>query len=261
MTLNNKARLSGDTAIVTGSTSGLGKVVAEMFGAEGAQVVVTGRNEAKGAEMQSLLESQGADALFVKADLTQEKDIQNLLTKTEEAFGQLTVLVNNAVLVKGDNKLTEVSSQTFQEILDTNLLGPVNLMKQAIPYFEKAGRGSIVNISSRTAERASPNLAAYTASKGALTALTRSIALDYSRQNIRVNTIQPGYILHEVRDKDISKKRQKEIEAMCLTRPATAQDVAYGCVYLASREAETITGITLNIDSGSTAARAATFDV
>jgi NAD(P)-dependent dehydrogenase (short-subunit alcohol dehydrogenase family) len=141
-----------------------------------------------------------------------------------------------------------------------NVLAAVWLMQEAIPHMERAGHGSIVNVSSRTAERASPRLASYTASKGAMNALTRSITLDYARQGIRCNTVQPGYILHDERDADLTPERRRYIEDMCLTRPPTAIDVAYAILFFASREAECISGVTLQVDAGSSAARARTFD-
>src|SRR5690606_27833377 len=141
-----------------------------------------------------------------------------------------------------------------------NVVGPARLMQEAIPAMQRAGHGAIVNVSSRTAERASPRLAAYTASKGAMNALTRSLTLDYARTGIRCNTVQPGYIIHDERDADLDDERRRYIEDMCLTRPPTALDVAYAVLFLASREAECISGVTLQVDAGSSAARARTFD-
>ena len=129
-----------------------------------------------------------------------------------------------------------------------------------VPAMIAIGHGSIVNISSRTAERSSPKLAAYTAAKGAMNALTRSITLDYARRGIRCNTVQPGYIIHEERDADLTPERRKYIDDMSLTRPATARDVAYAILFLASREAECISGVTLQVDGGSSFARSRTMD-
>ena len=119
----------------------------------------------------------------------------------------------------------------------------------------ESGRGSIVNVSSKTAEFASPNYAAYTAYKGAMNALTRSIAVDYARYGIRCNTVEPGYIVHETRPMT-AESRDRE-QARILTRMLTATDVALGALYLASREAEVVTGFTLRIDGGEGIARSA----
>jgi NAD(P)-dependent dehydrogenase (short-subunit alcohol dehydrogenase family) len=224
---------------------------------------VTGRNVERGEAVVAELVADGGSAAFVPADLTIKADVEALVRAAAERFGSVTVLVNNAVapeIIAADRALLDVSDETFDAMYRVNVLGAVWLMHQAIPQMLDAGHGSIVNISSRTAERASPRLAAYTASKGAMNALTRSITLDYGRRGIRCNTVQPGYILHDERDLDLSPERRRYIEDMCLTRPPTGTDVAWSVVFLASREAECISGVTLQVDAGSIAARARTFD-
>ena len=254
------SRLAGEVAIITGATSGLGKSLAMRFAAEGAKVVATGRNHEAGSAVCETIASAGGEAVFAAADLQDDNCGDILATAAVKAFGKLTILINNAVDIKDDGPVAQVEPATWERILRVGVVAAGIVSKAAIPQMAAAGGGAILNISSRTAERASPRLAAYTASKGALNALTRSIALDYAHLNIRCNTVQLGYILHETRDARNSQQRKEQIDAMCLTRPATAEDVCHACVYLASREAEVVTGITLNIDSGSTAARAAAFD-
>lgn len=254
-------RLGGEVAVITGSTSGLGKSLAVRFAAEGAKIVVTGRNHEAGISVCETVIKAGGEAVFVAADLLDDNCGEILVSAATQAFGKLTILVNNAVDIQSDGPVAQVESTTWERILQVGVVAAGLASKAAIPQMATAGGGAILNISSRTAERASPRLAAYTAAKGALNALTRSIALDYAHLNIRCNTVQLGYILHETRDSQNSQQRDEQIEAMCLTRPATAEDVCHACVYLASREAEVVTGITLNIDSGSTAARAASFDL
>src|SRR5207302_954681 len=146
----------------------------------------------------------------------------------------------------------------FSDVLRMNLVGVATLCRLAIPHMLRAGHGSIVNVSSRAAELATPRVAAYVASKGGLNALTRSITVDFAGRGIRCNTVQPGYILHEVRDAELTEERRRRLEDMHLTRLATPRDVAYAVLFLASREAEVISGITLPVDGGSTAARART---
>ena len=255
------SRLAGEVAIITGATSGLGKSLAVRFAAEGAKVVVAGRNHEAGNAVCHAIASTGGEAVFAAADLQADNCGETLATAAVETFGKLTILINNAVDIKDDGPVAQVEPASWERILRVGVVAAGLTSKAAILQMAKTGGGVILNISSRTAERASPRLAAYTAAKGALNALTRSIALDYAHLNIRCNAVQLGYIFHENRDALNSPQRQEQIEAMCLTRPATAEDVCHACVYLASREAEVVTGITLNIDSGSTAARAATFDV
>ncbi len=253
-------RLAGETAIITGATSGLGKALAMRFAQEGAQVVVAGRNAERGQAVCQAITDQGGQATFAEADLLSDNCGDDLVAQAIGHFGRLSVLINNAVDLSGDGPVTETTPKTWQNILRVNVIAAGLLCRAAIPKMAQAGGGAIVNISSRTAERASPRLAAYTASKGALGALTRSVALDFAHLGIRCNTIQLGYVLHEGRDADNPPERQAEIDGMGLTRPTTAEDVCHACVYLASREAEVVSGITLNVDSGSTAARARSFD-
>ena len=270
MTENQRSgRLAGDVAIVTGSTAGLGKEIARLFVAEGATVVVTGRNQARGDAIaadlcaSADLRAAGGSATFIRADLGVEDDAHALIDTTIARYGALHVLVNNAVspeIIARDGKAADVANDVWEAMLRVNVLGAAWLLQKAIPQMLEQGRGSIVNISSRTAERASPRLAAYTASKGAMNALARSITLDYGRDGIRCNTVQPGYILHEERDVDLTPERRRYIEDMCLTRPPTAIDVAYAVLFFASHESECISGVTLQVDAGSSAGRGRTFD-
>ena len=252
-------RLHDEVALVTGSTRGLGREIARLFAEEGARVVVTGRNEQRGGEIVDSITAAGGEALFVPADLGDEEQCEALVEAAGLRFGPLTVLVNNAVTGgrdAGDGPVADVSPWALESILRVNLVAVATLCRLAIPQMLTAGHGSIVNISSRAAELATPRLAAYAASKGGLNALTRSVTVDYARQGIRCNTVQPGYILHEARDADLTDERRQRLEEMHLTRLATATDVAYAALFLASREAEVISGVTLPVDGGSTAARA-----
>ena len=252
-----RGRLTGETALVSGSTSGLGKVIATRFALEGAAVCVTGRDRDRGEAVVAAITGAGGHAVFVAADLAWPDQCHRLVEGCDAALGALTVLVNNAVDSGsgGDAAMADIDPETWDRILRVNLGGPAFLSQAAIPAMRRAGHGSIVNISSRAAERGTPHLAAYSASKGGMNALTRSIAVDYGREGIRCNTIQPGYVLHERRDVDMDDSKRTRLEGMVLTRLGTADDIASAAVYLASAEAEHVTGITLPIDGGSTSAR------
>jgi NAD(P)-dependent dehydrogenase (short-subunit alcohol dehydrogenase family) len=251
-------RMSGEIAIVTGSTSGLGKEIARMFAAEGAQVVVTGRNQERGDAWAKEIREQGGDAHFVSADLSDLGQCGALVEATVDRFGGLTVLVNNHVAATGDGKLGDVGLEEWETKVRVNLTAPAWLMKAAIPHMQAAGHGAIINISSRAAERGTPNLAAYAASKGGLNAVTRSVAIDYAKDGIRCNSVTPGYILHEVRDADIDPAKLARVSGQHLTRLISAADVAHCCVWLASKEGEVITGLDIPVSGGSTTARALT---
>jgi len=253
-------RLVGDVAVVTGSTSGLGAEIARRFAFEGAAVLVTGRNDQRGRAVVDTIAAAGGQAAFAPGDLSDPSVCGRLVQDAEAAFGPVSVLVNNAVAsAVGDGPVTELDADVWHAVWQIDVVAMAALCRTAIPSMLRAGHGSIVNVSSRVASLGTPRLAAYTAAKGAMNALTRSITADYARQGIRCNTVQPGYILHETRDAHLTGERRARIEGMQLTRVPTAADVASAVLFLASSEAEVISGVTLPVDGGSTAVRALSF--
>jgi NAD(P)-dependent dehydrogenase (short-subunit alcohol dehydrogenase family) len=249
-------RLAGEVAIVTGSTSGIGRVIAERFAHEGASVVVTGRSSERG---EAVAQSCGANAVFVAADLTDLGAANALVATATERFGPVSVLVNNAIdKGAGDGDVTQVDDRRWHEILDLDLVAAARLCRAAVPHMIQRGGGSIVMISSRAAERGTPKTAAYSAAKAGMTALGRSIAIDHGRDGVRCNTISPGYVMHEVRDADLDTNPDKRarLEGMHLLGIGDPVDVANAAVFLASSEAKWITGITMPVDGGSSAFRA-----
>jgi NAD(P)-dependent dehydrogenase (short-subunit alcohol dehydrogenase family) len=261
--MGDAQRLSGQVALITGSTAGLGAAIARRFAAEGAQVVVTGRDAARGAAVAEQCGKLGPGAAFIPADLADEGSATAMVGAAVARFDRLTTVVNNAVAcdsMADDAPVGELSTAAWEGVLRVNVTAAFWVCRAAVHRLVEAGGGSITNISSRAASRATPGLAAYAASKGALEALTRSIATDYADAGIRCNALAPGYVLHEERDAGISAGRRAQLEAMHLTRLATPQDVAAAAVWLASPEAEVVTGAVIPIDGGSsTAARAAAF--
>lgn len=249
-------RLAGERALVTGSTAGIGREIARALAREGAGVVVTGRDAQRGDEVAEAIGRDGGRAHFVAADLRDEAACAALVHTAAEWLGGLTVLVNNAA--GGDVRdapVAEMTTAAWEAILRIDLTAPMWCARAAIPHMRRAGHGSIVNISSRQAERASPGLAAYVAAKAGLNGLTRALAVEEAPNGIRCNTISPGYVLNERRDAAMTPERRAELEAMHLTRLGEASDVAHACVYLASRESEFLTGANLPLDGGSSIAR------
>lgn len=253
-------RLAGEHALVTGSTSGIGKAIAVEFAAQGAAVAVHGRNIERGAAVVGQIEAAGGTATFIAADLSTEAACTKLADDAVALLGGLTVLVNNAVagvVDGGDSAVADMGTAAWEATLRVNVTAPMWLSRAAIGHMRAAGHGSIINISSRQGERPSRGLAAYATSKGALNALTRAIAVEEAPNGIRCTTISPGYVVNERRDSDMNDERRERLEAMHLTRLGEARDIAHAAVYLASGESEYLTGINLQLDGGGSIGRAA----
>ncbi len=252
-------RMEGERALVTGSTAGIGRAVALAFAAEGAAVVVTGRNAERGAAVVSEIREAGGRAHFVAADLHDESACTALVDESANRLEGLTVLVNNAAGGDAqDAPVADITTEAWESILRVDLTAPMWCARAAIAHMRTAGHGAIVNISSRQAERPSAGLSAYVAAKSAMNGLTRAIAIEEAKNDIRCNTVSPGYVLNDRRDSELDPARRTVLEGMHLTRLGVAADVASACVYLAGRESGFVTGINLQLDGGSSVARGRT---
>jgi NAD(P)-dependent dehydrogenase (short-subunit alcohol dehydrogenase family) len=250
-------RLAGESVLVTGSTAGIGKHIALMCAREGARVAVQGRNRERGEAVVDAIAKAGGKGVFVAADLGTEKACVDLVAAAAQKLGGLTGLVNCAAGDGIEKRVLfgELEGRHWDAVLTGALHSAAWLSREALRHMLEAGHGSIVNVSSRQAERASPGNSAYVAAKGGLNALTRAIAVDYGRKNIRCNALSVGYVLNERRDAKLTPERRAELEAMHLTRLGHPDDIAYASVFLLSRESEFITGALLDIDGGATIAR------
>ncbi len=252
-------RLRGLAALVTGSTSGIGLATAVMFAAEGAQVCITGRDHDRAASVAATIRQAGGVAHVVLTDLNEEAAVAELIARSAQAMGSLTVLVNNAASAwANDAAVGDLDTAAWRGAFRINVDAPMWACRAAIPHMLRAGHGAIINVSSRQAERASKQFTAYVASKSALNGLTRAIAVDYASSNIRCNTISPGFVINDRRDAEIDSDTLARRQAMHLTRLGRADDIASAAVFLASTESEFLTGINLQLDGGSSNARAAT---
>ena len=246
------ARLAGEVALITGSTAGIGAAIARRFAAEGAAVVITGRDADRGATVAA---SCGGQAIFVAADLGRPESAELLVASAVSQLGGLSVLVNNAATAEPDGPVATLDDERWLQILTIDVLAPARLCRAAMPHLRESGHGAIINISSRAASRAPRGMAGYVSAKGALEAMTRSIAVDEARFGVRCNAISPGYVLNERRDASISDDERARREAMHLLGLGTGDDVAFAAVYLASQESRWLTGAVLPLDGGSSAAR------
>jgi cyclopentanol dehydrogenase len=241
----------GKVAIVTGATNGIGRETAIQLAAEGAKVIVTGRNAAAGAETVALATAAGGSAMFFQQDVGSEADWMRLIAVVDAAFGRLDILVNNAgqFLIK---PLTETTLDDFNQQYQVNVEGGWLGIKYATPLLRRSGGGAIVNVSSLMGLVGYPQSVAYCASKGALTALTKTAAIEGAPDGIRVNSLHPGVIWTKMLE-DIfgdGPIRQALIDETPIRLEGTPEHMADGILYLASDAARHVTGIELTIDGG-----------
>ena len=249
-------RLHNKVALITGAASGLGLVAAQYFAREGAKVVIADIVDGDDAVM-SISDAEG-EAAFVRADVTSEESMNAAVAFAVETFGSLDVMFNNAGVMLGDddNPVT-TPLETYERTMDINVKGVLLGCRAAIPVMQKQGKGSIVNVASFVAHMgaATPQIA-YTASKGAVLAMTREIAVTYARQGIRANSLCPGPIMTPLLAKFLSDdaKKQRRLVHIPMGRFGEPHEIAQGALFLASDESSWMTGQSLIIDGGITAA-------
>jgi len=248
-------RLAGKTALITGAGSGMGRVASVMFAREGASIIATDVNE-EGLAATAALVAEGAhgNVLPLSGDVTREADVARWVREGVARFGALHVLYNNAgIFPDADRGVLEMDEATYNRTLDVNLKGVMLCCKHGIPEIVRAGGGSVVNIASFVAlVGCTVPQDAYTASKGAVLALTKSLAVQFGRNHVRVNAICPGPILTPLLA-DLfpnEEEKMKRLNRIPLGRFGLPEDIVYAAMYLASDESAWMTGAEFVVDGG-----------
>lgn len=245
------ARLEGKVAIITGAASGFGEGMARRFAEEGARVVVADLNE-KGA--QRVAGEIGAGAVPVRADVSRKADVDDMVEAAMDAFGRVDVMVNNAGFTHRHGSLLEVDEQTFDLIGAVNMKAIYHSTLAVVPIMEAQGGGSIITTASTAGLRPRPGLTWYNASKGWAITATKSMAVELAPKNIRVNCLCPVAgetgMLALFMGEDTPEKRAQFRASIPLGRLSTPLDIANAALWLASSEAEFITGVALEVDGG-----------
>ncbi len=245
-------KLAGKVALVTGASKGIGAAIAKHLADEGAAVVVNYSSSREGADrVVAEITKNGGKALAVQANVAKEAEIRRLFAEAREAFGPLDILVNNAGIYEF-SPLENVTAEHFHKQFDLNVLGLIFASQEAVKHFGPGG-GNIINISSMVSTTAVPNAAVYSATKGAVDAVTRSLAAELGPRHIRVNAINPGMVETEgvhaagIAESDLRKQVESQTP---LGRIGQPQDIATAAVFLASNDSGWMTGETLRIAGG-----------
>ncbi len=249
--MNNKS-FSGKVALVTGGTSGIGKATAIEFARAGAKVVLTGRREKEGAQVVAEIKKLGGDAAFVRADVAKDSDVKRMVDFTVDKFGRLDVAFNNAG-VEWMGPLDQATEAEYRRVFDVNVWGVLNSMRHEIPAMLKTGGGAIVNTSSVAGHVGMGQVSVYIASKHAVEGLTKALALEFAKQNIRINAVAPGAIATEMFDRFAGKHSEVLDSLQSLIpvgRIGASEEIAAAVLYLCSDDAKFTTGTSLVVDGG-----------
>jgi len=250
------SKLDGRVAIVTGAAQGIGATYAKAFAAEGAKVVVTDIDDCEPVAQEIRNSYQGAEVLTLRTDVSSEKACEEMVAKTVERFGRLDILVPNAALFGklGYKGFEDIPVSEFDAVMAVNIKGPWLCIKAATPQMKKQGYGKIINIASGTLFKGSPNLLHYVSSKGAILAMTRSLARELGDHGIRVNSLAPGLTMSEAviaMDEDHHEQHMKTVNSRALKREQTPDDLVGAMIFLASADSDFMTGQCMVVDGGS----------
>ena len=245
-------RMSGKTAVVTGAAQGIGRTYAEALAANGARVVVTDIDDTKDAV--AVIRAAGGEAIGMTTDVTSDDSLEEMVRRTEAAFGPIEVLVNNAAVFAAlvMKPFTQIPNDEWDLVMRVNVRGPFQAAKAVAPSMKRNGRGKIVNISSGTALRGAPMFLHYVSSKGAIIAQTRAISRELAADNIHVNTIVVGLTESEgvKQHSQIGAARAPTLAMRAIQREMLPDDIVGAMLFLASEDSDFITGQSINVDGG-----------
>src|SRR2546429_2287909 len=248
--MNYNNSFADKVVLVTGGTSGIGKATAIAFARAGAKVVLTGRREKEGAQVVDEIRKLGGDGAFVRADVAKETDVKAMVDFTVDTYGRLDVAFNNAG-VEWTGPLDQATEAEYRRVFDTNVWGVLNSMRHEIPVMLKNGGGAIVNNSSIAGHVGFPEVSIYIASKHAVEGLTKSVALEFAKQNIRINSVAPGVIATDMFDRFAEGAMRDQITSMIpVGRMGVTEEIAAAVLYLCSDDAKFTTGTSIVVDGG-----------
>jgi len=248
-------RFQDKTAIITGSTKGIGKATAKLLAAEGASVVIVGTTEETGSAVAAEIQAAGGKAFFQKTDVTSGVELDALVQATLDNYGKIDILVNNAGIGGSLANMDQITDEEWDKVLTTNLTAPFQIMRRVIPIMEKAGGGAIVNVASMASTGAGRGGIAYTSAKHGLLGLTRQISLDHGHAGIRINAVLPGPIDTQMIARVLAMPQHPlnmKIKMSPAGRPGQPEDVAKAIAFLASDDSAYIQGAALAVDGGYT---------
>lgn len=242
-------RLKDKVAIVTGSTSGMGRATAILFAREGAKVVVTGRNEERAKEVVNQIKAEGNEAVYITADMTKVEDVKKIFDKTMEVYGTVDILFNNAGMLS-TAPLKDLTLEEWNRVMQVNVTAPLYLTQLAAPIMKEKGKGIVINTGSVAGAHAHHGTPAYVTSKHAVSGLTKSLAWELGPE-IRVNAILPGAIMTAMVDSVGGEAAVKHlVEGSPLKKAGQSEEIATAALFLTTDDSSFVTGQLIRVDGG-----------
>ena len=254
MKIDEKFRLDGKVAIVTGASKGIGRFIAQAFGQQGAQIVVSSRKQEAVEAVAAEFQQEGIEAVGVAAHMGDLEQVHYLIKQTQQQYGGVDIIVNNAATNPVFGLVVDTDSEVFAKIMQVNVNGPLELAKLAYPLMKERGGGSVINISSVEGITPGPGLGLYSVSKSALIALTKVLAREWGKDHIRANVICPGLVETKFSQALTSDERilKQVLAGQALPQVAQPEDIAGLALFLASEAASFCTGGVYTADGGYT---------